>query len=112
MECTRELQRERYRDRDGHAAMIASHRRRRYGLTSEAYDALMLAQAGGCAVCGVELASLRQREVHVDHDHATGRVRGLLCHPCNVRVVPVAEGRFVTPELLARAAEYLRRSRQ
>ena len=53
------------------------HLRRRYGLTSQRVDELIAAQGGLCAVCKV-----RPPE-HVDHDHKTGRVRGVLCSGCN-----------------------------
>ncbi len=56
-------------------------RLRRYGLTETAYREMLLQQGNACALCrrpplGKSLA--------VDHDHATGKVRGLLCLPCNV----------------------------
>ncbi len=53
------------------------HLRRRYGITSADYDALVAAQGGVCALC-----RLRPPK-HVDHDHVTGRVRGALCSGCN-----------------------------
>ena len=57
-----------------------SHLKRNYGLTLEAFDALLASQGGGCAICG------RTDADNVDHDHATGRVRGILCFPCNVAI--------------------------
>lgn len=55
--------------------------KRCYNITIEAYAALLKEQDGGCAICGQEPG---QRALHVDHDHATGQVRGLLCYNCNV----------------------------
>lgn len=53
------------------------HLRRRYGITSADVDALVAAQGGLCALC-------RERAPeHVDHDHVTGAVRGVLCSCCN-----------------------------
>lgn len=58
-----------------------SHLKRVHGITPEVYEAMLEAQGGGCAVCGK-----RPRpdiSLHIDHDHATGRRRGLLCFCCN-----------------------------
>jgi hypothetical protein len=56
-------------------------RRRLYnGFTPEDYDRLFEAQGGRCAGCGDEFGD---KVPHVDHDHATGAVRGLLCGNCN-----------------------------
>ena len=71
-----------------------------YGLTPGQYVALVRRQGGSCAICG---ALPKTQRLQVDHDHATGRVRGLLCYLCNYRLVPTRH----TPELLRRAADYL-----
>jgi Recombination endonuclease VII len=60
---------------------------KRYGLTIGDYDALLTAQGGRCACCGrVETRTRREASdpLVVDHCHQTGRVRGLLCHACNL----------------------------
>lgn len=59
---------------------------RRYGLTPERYDEILLAQGGVCAACGQPETGRNQRgpvSMAVDHDHDTGQVRGLLCMRCN-----------------------------
>jgi hypothetical protein len=58
---------------------------RRYGLTDEQYTHLFLAQEGRCAICGADHAQSATTEkwLYVDHCHATGKVRGLLCNHCN-----------------------------
>jgi recombination endonuclease VII len=79
----------------------AEHLRRTFGMTQGDYDAMLLDQGGGCAICG--RAPRPGKHLHVDHDHDTGRVRGLLCFSCNVGV-----GNFHhDTERIARAAEYL-----
>jgi len=74
---------------------------RKYGMTPEEYEELLCLTGGRCGICLAPPAPRRHH--HIDHDHATGRVRGLLCHSCNV-----ALGHFRdNPHLLARAIEYL-----
>lgn len=53
----------------------------RYGMEAEDLRALEAAQGGLCAICRNPPSG--HRALHVDHDHETGRVRGLLCHGCN-----------------------------
>lgn len=55
-----------------------------YGLTPEQYDAMALAQDGKCAICKKVVDGDHHERLHVDHDHTTGNVRGLLCRECNV----------------------------
>ena len=57
-----------------------------FGLTIEDYDAMHEAQDGLCAICKQPETSSRDGKVYrlaVDHDHKTGKVRGLLCFKCN-----------------------------
>jgi hypothetical protein len=70
------------------------------GVTDAEYARLLAAQGGGCAICG---NPPKTRRLHVDHDHKTKRVRGLLCHRCN-RALPD----WVTFGWLQRASLYLR----
>jgi len=73
------------------------HLQKRYGITAAEADAMLEAQGGMCAICEVEPA------VHVDHDHVSGRVRGMLCFNCNGGL-----GNFRDdPLFLYAAAEYV-----
>jgi recombination endonuclease VII len=75
------------------------HLRRRYGITSEHFDQMLAEQSGLCAICREAPAE------HVDHDHSSGRVRGLLCFNCNG-----ALGQFRDrADLMLRAIAYLGR---
>lgn len=77
--------------------------RSNFGITVEQYDAMLLQQGGVCAICGERCAS--GKRLAVDHDHATGAVRDLLCGHCNLGL-----GNFKdNPERLAKAIRYLDR---
>lgn len=76
---------------------------RRYGLTVSEYQAMLKAQDNRCALCLGDWRGWNGSGPHIDHDHVTGRVRGLLCGHCNSSL-----GRFGDdPALLRRAADYL-----
>lgn len=79
----------------------AGHLKRKYGITLEQYDEMLAAQGGVCAVCGREPRD--DISLHVDHDHETGALRGLLCFRCNNSLGDLGDD----PDLLRRAASYL-----
>ena len=65
-------------------AKVRDHRLKRlYRLTPAEFDALLATQGGRCAICGAPSEAVKGGVLEVDHCHATGRVRGLLCGPCN-----------------------------
>ena len=60
--------------------------KRVYGITYRQYRLMHEAQGGLCKICGTEgfvMANHHKMKLVVDHCHATGKVRGLLCHNCN-----------------------------
>ena len=59
-------------------------RLRQYGLTDEAYRAMLQSQGNCCAICQKPFGPQKASLPHVDHDHNTGVVRGVLCGQCNV----------------------------
>ncbi len=79
-----------------------------FNITLEDYNALLEKQNGKCAICGKESTGIqetgkRERSMHVDHNHETGEVRGLLCAQCNFGI-----GHFRdNPQILRAAADYL-----
>jgi hypothetical protein len=82
-----------------HGSTRHYHLVRRYGITAAQADALLAAQGGRGAICRERAAE------HVDHDHASGAVRGMLCFNGNGGL-----GQFRDrPDLLRLAAEYLER---
>ncbi len=74
----------------------------KYGLSLEDYEDLFTAQGGKCAICSYG----GSKPLCVDHDHSTGKVRGLLCGLCNSML-----GRFDDrKDILQKAQDYLTRS--
>jgi len=73
----------------------------KYGITVGEFKQMHIAQDGKCAICNT--VPKTKRGLHVDHHHGTGKVRGLLCHGCNVALGSFKED--VT--LLNKAIEYL-----
>ncbi len=74
-------------------------RLKKYGLTLEQYQAMDAAQGSKCAICEKPFVTSGQ----VDHCHATKRVRGLLCIPCNLGLGHLQED----PTILANAISYV-----
>lgn len=74
-----------------------------YGISIEQYDEMYQRQGGRCAVCGTH-QSLLKRRLYVDHDHKTGKVRGLLCYNCNSAIGKLGD----SLEGLQRAIDYMK----
>jgi hypothetical protein len=64
---------------------VRRQRLSRYGVTPEQFDQMLADQGGECAICGTDVPGGRGG-FHVDHNHDSGAVRGLLCHACNVGI--------------------------
>lgn len=75
---------------------------RNYGLTVDQYEQMLIDHENCCAICSAPFG-INPRNVHVDHCHTTGKVRGLLCPDCNRGI-----GLFRDSiEILTRAVNYL-----
>jgi hypothetical protein len=91
------------RQRDNPAARHAAQCRR-YGITTTEYAKLLAAQGGRCAICASATARNKgMQTLVVDHCHATGRVRGLLCGTCNSAIGFLGDN----PERVRAAIRYL-----
>ena len=73
-----------------------------YGITLDEYEILLNKQGGVCAICSQKESS-KNNYLCVDHDHKTGKVRGLLCTQCNHAIGKLKDD----PNLFIKAAEYL-----
>lgn len=58
---------------------------RRYKITTIEFDRMYQIQSGCCAICKSHSTEF-EKGLHIDHSHKTGKVRGLLCGPCNMRL--------------------------
>jgi hypothetical protein len=94
-------QRERRSRPEFKAKARADHLRRKFGITLDTYDEMLAEQGGVCAIC--ERPRRDDISLHVDHEHETGRVRGLLCFRCNNALGDFEDDAV----LLLRAADYV-----
>lgn len=85
---------------------------RNYGITETQYEAKKLIQKNRCMICGSEGFCIGKNghteKLVVDHDHKTGKVRGLLCHNCN-RALGLLQD---SVEVITKAAEYLKQRKE
>lgn len=93
--CGERCRKKHYRHKDKR-----KERLKKYGLTPETFAEMLTSQGGKCAICR---QPPKEFNLHVDHCHSTGRVRGLLCKRCNQHIGAFED----SPALLRRAAEYL-----
>jgi len=84
-------------------------RRRRlealYGIWPSLLAEKLREQDWECAICHRDFRMMRARERHIDHDHRSGKVRGILCHHCNIML---GLG-FDDPEIFEAAVRYLKK---
>jgi hypothetical protein len=75
----------------------------KFGLTRPMYEQMIVDQGNKCKICSRSFDTLLTRNIHLDHCHATNKVRGVLCHSCNAFV-----GKLETHALLLeKALEYI-----
>lgn len=97
----------------GHRTWILSSK---YRLTRDVYDSIVKTQEGRCAICSVVFdlsdepgtKEEKARRPHVDHDHQTGMIRGLLCTRCNVGIGMLGDD----PDRMLVAVKYVNKARR
>lgn len=90
--------------REYHKKNYGTERLYRYNLSREDYNAMLASQKGLCAICSRPNPSIKRCLV-IDHCHATGKVRGILCYGCNRLMVLLDD-----EELLQKAIAYKRKA--
>lgn len=97
-DCENQIQKIRAQTPEGRTRKKAYFFKTRYGLTLDQHSQLLDSQNNKCAICFKVLL-----KPFTDHDHATGKVRGLLCGPCNMYIGHIQE----SLEVLESAKKYL-----
>ena len=83
-----------------------SVRKQRYGINKETYEAMVKEKEGKCDICG-NIPTGRRTTLHVDHDHITGLIRGLLCNNCNLGLGKLGDSR----EMVCKINNYFNKSK-
>lgn len=81
-----------------------THPKAGFGITLDIYEQMLENQGGGCAICAKPPG---ERRLHVDHNHKTGAVRGLLCGHCNRGIGEPKENEFIMHNAIAYLRKYL-----
>ena len=80
------------------------HMMRSYGIDFKEYEEMLLTQDGKCAICKAEPPKNQHKtRLNIDHNHETGKVRGLLCDCCNRALGLMRDN----TDLLSKAIDYL-----
>lgn len=116
-DCHNADMRKRYADPEYKRKMRDRVFRKKYGISADEYDAMLVRQHGRCAICGTHKPGGPHDCFVVDHDHETGAVRGLLCMDCNLGIgclkdnirIVVAAAQYLAMPTLARYASRLDR---
>jgi len=74
---------------------VRNSRIRAYGISPEQYKSMLEEQGNCCAICKQE----NKRAMAIDHDHKTGKVRGLLCDACNLSLGHIEKDGFLEKAL-------------
>ena len=80
--CRNEYQKKYQKSSKGKITRRRTELKKLYGITLQDYDEMLCFQNGCCKICGIHYLEYG-RNLSVDHDHATGEIRGLLCGSCN-----------------------------
>jgi hypothetical protein len=78
--------------------------KKKFNITQEEVDQIKISQEGKCAVCKITF----DKTPHIDHCHETGKVRALLCSPCNITLGYLEKLQKLNSEILLNFAEYLK----
>jgi len=90
---------------------FSSHTMSNYGIDRIAYDLMVVAQSGRCYICNNCFDNTRSGGAEIEHDHATGRIRGLSCGKCN-KIIGIARENMTYLRLIADAFDQDRKTNE
>ena len=82
-----------------------AHLKTKFGITVETYNKMFEAQGGCCRICAKHQTEVK-RTFAVDHDHKTGKVRALLCNPCNIALGLLREDTSAMKSMIAYVVQH------
>ena len=104
-EIKRERERRKKYREDNAESLRNMQLKNKFGIDISQYDLLLESQNYKCAICGsTETGAKGKKYFNVDHCHETGKVRGLLCKPCNIMLGEAKDN----PTILSKAIDYLK----
>src|SRR5206468_1858620 len=98
--CSIEVRREHYQTPHGKKLRSAANKRAKFNMTAGEYNELFDSQEGRCAICKRHQSEF-SKSFAIDHNHDTGKIRGLLCHQCNTALGMLRENPEAIKEMLA-----------
>jgi len=91
---------------------INSNLMRSYGITMQQKEKIILNQNNKCLSCGTDLKQLAHKMIHIDHDHFTNKIRGVLCHNCNTTIGLLNEDLNMVDKIRIYIEKYCLKSRR
>lgn len=88
--CTRENRIKYQKTPRGKFTARKAQLKSKFNMTPADYDKIYMDQLGLCAICGTHQSDLK-KSLAVDHNHETGKIRGLLCNRCNIGIMNLKE---------------------
>lgn len=102
--CSIEQRREYTQSAQGKRLIRSNNLKRQYGITVAEYNEIFAEQEGRCKICKRHESEFTKRFA-VDHNHETGKIRGLLCHQCNTALGFLREDPIALKAMLDYLAE-------
>jgi hypothetical protein len=104
-ECCKDRRSQWWRTEAGKRSSANTKLKQRFGITMNEYEKMLAAVNGKCEICGAE-NSYNGHRLGIDHNHETGKIRGILCKSCNLGISALQEN----DSIIQSAAQYIMRT--